>query len=150
MRRPWASHSYDENLLGRGDRCGVPAAFEFAEVLRVHTRDTVRDLLERLASFLALASDGFAERAGDRVSDSAARHRRGEAERTRRVKCRNHTWPTELDMFPLRDSGSWRSPSGSSSPPDLVARASVSSSGAGDELAWKLSTSVATTMTSAS
>jgi hypothetical protein len=39
----------------------VPAAFDLAEVFRVHPSDPAGDVLERLASLLADATDGLAE-----------------------------------------------------------------------------------------
>jgi hypothetical protein len=52
----------------------VPAALYLAEVLRIHARQSVRNLLERFLAVQSYAPHGFSERSRDRISLRPTRH----------------------------------------------------------------------------
>jgi hypothetical protein len=79
----------------------VPAALYLAEVLGVHARDAMGDLLERLAALLASLADPRAELLRHRVSGRATRHRRIGVGGTLHPQSRVANPRAKLDMFPF-------------------------------------------------
>jgi hypothetical protein len=65
--------------LGGREGRRVPASLDLAEVLGVHARDAVGDLLKRLVALLASLAHPDAEPPRNRISGRAARHRRIDA-----------------------------------------------------------------------
>lgn len=89
------------DALCGGDGWSVPAALDLAEVLGVHARDAVGDLLKRLVALLASFADPRAELLRHRVSGRATGHRRIGVGGTLHPQSRDANPRAKLDMFPF-------------------------------------------------